>query len=940
MTDNIITAVFGAMRETKVRPRYRYDQGQVLVIRGVRNLPDFFEAHFANAGSSSDATIVIGTPDGVNIPNSMFESGATILCYIYVHDEATDGTTVYKVTIPIINRARPADVEPTPEEADVIAQAIVALNENVGRAEDAADQAEAAVSDVTALTERAEAAAAAAETAEGNVVDYATRAESAADGAAQAERNAGAEADRAEGAQAAAETAQDAAETAQEAAETARDRAENAASNAAQSAQDASDYDYQAAQARYAAVAAKEAAEAAQDAAETAQDAAETAQDAAESAQGAAESAQGAAEAARDRAETAASNASASAAEAARDAGNAAQTLTNVQAEGAAQIAAIDAEGQEVLESIPEDYTALEADVAELKSEVGELKTEIYNELGTSTVYDAIDDTHFTKHNGTPNMKYALNIVLPANLTAVISVKVYASCTFTIYLASASTKKIIGYEEFNLVAGKNTVKLSKTYPEDAYIGITGEPDSIYWNTTGDNTIKCVTSTSAWVIGTTISDPDSSNTRVGVALTLQTTKDINGRIDELSNDVDDLNSDIVGLTGGTYSSMPFEYNSSAGPISSFMLLQPAPNDGTITKVYFKEGATQGRIGLAVYEWSDKSSLDNIVKKEEYPSIIAVDGIADTAIRIKKGQYIGIYYNVSSTCAWYNGASGAGFVYLPTEQGAALYADKYITLAYTMTIDSVTDQLITSPLKNKTILLAGDSRSSTDYSFYWSTLSKKTGGIVLVEGASGKTAAYIAGNTYFNAITSNPHDFSIWLVGGNDAGRSGDVGTFSATSPNGLDGEPVVTETDITQNYDGTKFIQAIDHIIRKYRALYYDFKTINDGHKYRMIMCTDLPQNRDDATSDWSQPANWERKVNAIIEACQKNNIPYLDLYHNCAFDMSQEPYWTSPTDQFTDNGIYFMDGLHPNQYGIDIITSLEVEEMKKFVSINPYPEST
>ena len=31
--------------------------------------------------------------------------------------------------------------------------------------------------------------------------------------------------------------------------------------------------------------------------------------------------------------------------------------------------------------------------------------------------------------------------------------------------------------------------------------------------------------------------------------------------------------------------------------------------------------------------------------------------------------------------------------------------------------------------------------------------------------------------------------------------------------------------------------------------------------------------------------------------------------------MSLEPYWTSPTDKDTNNGIYTMDGLHPNKYG-------------------------
>lgn len=154
MADNIITAVFGATRETKVRPRYRYDQGQVLVVRGVKNLPDFYEVHFSNEGSTTDATPLIGTSDGVTIPDSYFQSGATIYAYIYVHDEATDGTTVYKVTIPIINRARPANVEPSQEQEDIISQAIVALNNSVNAVEALAEEIPQTIE--TALTEAKE----------------------------------------------------------------------------------------------------------------------------------------------------------------------------------------------------------------------------------------------------------------------------------------------------------------------------------------------------------------------------------------------------------------------------------------------------------------------------------------------------------------------------------------------------------------------------------------------------------------------------------------------------------------------------------------------------------------------------------------------------------------------------------------------------------------
>lgn len=239
-----------------------------------------------------------------------------------------------------------------------------------------------------------------------------------------------------------------------------------------------------------------------------------------------------------------------------------------------------------------------------------------------------------------------------------------------------------------------------------------------------------------------------------------------------------------------------------------------------------------------------------------------------------------------------------------------------------------------LAGKTVFLAGDSRSSTDYDFYGETMEEKSGATVIVGGASGWKTSAIASNSYFSRLTNNAHDFSLWLVGGNDTGEKGTVGTFAANSENGLDGESVVSETDITKDYNGTTFVQAVDHIMRKYKALFYDWKKLNNGHKPKMIFCTDIPQKRSGGENTWSLSANWERKRNAIIECCKKNNVSCLDLYGLCNFDMDFEPEWTSPTDMVNNNGLYFMDGLHPNKYGIDIITSLEIEEIRKYLTIH------
>ena len=61
----------------------------------------------------------------------------------------------------------------------------------------------------------------------------------------------------------------------------------------------------------------------------------------------------------------------------------------------------------------------------------------------------------------------------------------------------------------------------------------------------------------------------------------------------------------------------------------------------------------------------------------------------------------------------------------------------------------------------------------------------------------------------------------MVGGNDTGAPGSIGTFSASSALGRSGKPVVTETDINEDYHGQFFIQAIDHTMRKYNATKID-----------------------------------------------------------------------------------------------------------------------
>lgn len=190
---NVITAVFGGRRDIVLPARYRYDYGQVLRIAGISGLPDVYEVHFGNSGTEK-AYRALASGSQVAIPDELFETGLDVWFWVYVHESATDGTTVYRARIPINARPRPEDYEPTPAQTGIIEDAIELLNREIADIENAHNNAVAA-----------------------------------------------------QEAQAAAETAQSAAEIAQTAAESARDLAEGYSSNAdakaSQAAQSASDAD-------------------------------------------------------------------------------------------------------------------------------------------------------------------------------------------------------------------------------------------------------------------------------------------------------------------------------------------------------------------------------------------------------------------------------------------------------------------------------------------------------------------------------------------------------------------------------------------------------------------------------------------------------------------------------------------------------------------------
>lgn len=137
---NQVTATFNSCGYSSTASLYQYDYGQKLVFDGF-DLPAAFEVHFSN-GLAEDATTQIGADNAVDIPDAYLLTGKNISAWIYLHTGNDDGETTYFIEIPVTERAKPSDLEPTPVQQDAITQAIAALQTAQQAAENAADDAQ------------------------------------------------------------------------------------------------------------------------------------------------------------------------------------------------------------------------------------------------------------------------------------------------------------------------------------------------------------------------------------------------------------------------------------------------------------------------------------------------------------------------------------------------------------------------------------------------------------------------------------------------------------------------------------------------------------------------------------------------------------------------------------------------------------------------------
>ena len=343
---NILKVSFGANRQAKTRPLWQYDYGQKLVLYGV-DLPYTYEVHFSKSQESGTAITVLGDADGVEIPNDLLQNTGNVYAWLYLHTEGYDGETVYRIEIPVKSRPHAEDVIP-PEQQTAIEQAVIALNNAIGRAEEsaesAAESAESAHATESAVQEYAESAG-----------DSATSAGESASSAAESARNA-------ENARSFAESAQSAAEDAADVADDAAILAESWAvgGTGTRDGEDTNNSKYYAERAKGSADSAEQ-----------------IVRDFDVDVQGIISDVEDAGLAQVNRIEE----------EGTRQVGlvqdKGQEQITSVNSAGSTQVAAVneaggtqvgavEEKGQQVLDSIPEDYTELSGDVSQLKADLSD----------------------------------------------------------------------------------------------------------------------------------------------------------------------------------------------------------------------------------------------------------------------------------------------------------------------------------------------------------------------------------------------------------------------------------------------------------------------------------------------------------------------------------------------------------------------------------------
>ena len=112
----IVPVTYARTKHSVTRALYQYDFGQKLQFSEDFHLDGLFETHFANVGEE-EGLMEFGNAGEVTIPNECLRNGADIEAWLFVREERTDGESIYRITIPVVKRAKiPNMQDEYPEE--------------------------------------------------------------------------------------------------------------------------------------------------------------------------------------------------------------------------------------------------------------------------------------------------------------------------------------------------------------------------------------------------------------------------------------------------------------------------------------------------------------------------------------------------------------------------------------------------------------------------------------------------------------------------------------------------------------------------------------------------------------------------------------------------------------------------------------------------------
>ena len=185
-------------------PLFQHDNGVTLTVEGAE-LPAACTVYFSHTLLGGDTTAMLASEGEVSIPDALLDDGTGVYAWYYIVDAGGGGQTRYVVSIPVTPTADYEDGDPTPEQATLIEQAIIAINtaaeqaaQDAQTATDAADRAEDAADSAEDAADRAEDAATAAGASQEAAETSAANAAASENAAAQYAADAARDADRAE----------------------------------------------------------------------------------------------------------------------------------------------------------------------------------------------------------------------------------------------------------------------------------------------------------------------------------------------------------------------------------------------------------------------------------------------------------------------------------------------------------------------------------------------------------------------------------------------------------------------------------------------------------------------------------------------------------------------------------------------------------------------